>query len=98
MLTDEELDAIEKYAATNTDAAPVDYTARLVAEVRSLRTAAANARPAATKDAAYFRKRVDEWREMPILGHGLWARYQNAHSLLDDALRLLGESLERAGE
>lgn len=39
MLTDEELDAIEKYAETNTDAAPVDYTARLVAEVRSLRTA-----------------------------------------------------------
>lgn len=40
-------------------------------------------------DVAYFRKRVAEWREMPITGHGLYARYQDAQTLLADAESLL---------
>lgn len=46
--------------------------------------------------AEWLDRRIEDWRGMSIVGHGLYARYQDAQSLLaeqsDLCRRLLGEN------
>lgn len=45
----------------------------------------------ASDETALLRRRVEDWMEAPILGHGLYARYQDARDLIRDLWSVIGD-------